>query len=235
MSLLGLLSRATPWKLWVGTWAAYHVAYPALHSLSLHHPRYHALSRDDQMYECSNALKAGVLGGFGFAMADMVVDVLCTARWSGQLMQVLAPIYVCLDLVSLYRVPNHASSTLMHHVCVVVFGLAVAARTAGPGTYEGQICVYALFSMLAYFVNGLLAFRKVTSPESKPFVLRLGRACGVGYAVVCAVHWPFQMYCAYQYRLWLLPIMFYPFVKDDLILMQWLLSPPSNTEPPLIE
>lgn len=235
MRLLEALTEVPSWRLWAGAWCVYHLAYPALHSLALHHPRYRELSPQDQMYVCSNGLKALVLGGFSTIMTDTVWDVLWTARWNGPVMQVLAPIYVCLDLVSLYRVPKHANSTLLHHVCVVLFGLAVAARTAGPGTYEGQICVYALFSMLAYFVNGLLALRKVASPEAKPFVLRCGRMCGVGYAAVCAVHWPFQAYCAYQHSLWVLPCLFYPFVMDDLVLMRWLLNPPPNTAPPELE
>lgn len=222
--LLSLVQQVGSLPLWVGTFALYWHAYSFGHYLLVKHKRYAALSAEKQVYVVSNLLKGVMLGMFTAVLADVVLDLVVFHRWNGPKMRMLAPFYVNLDVVSLFKVSKMKRSTFAHHVAVGLFGIVVELNPARPGTLSGQICAYAVFSMLAYLVNMVLALRYVVSLENGPFIERVARWTGVLYMTVCAVHWTFQLYFAYIYRLWYLPALLYVFVFDDIDLMRWLFT-----------
>jgi hypothetical protein len=222
--LLHGLQTMSVWCLWIWTFAAYMTAYPAGHRMLARHPPYAALSHARQRYVVSNMLKACVLCMFAVVLVDVVCEAAFRLRWDGAMLKILAPIYVNLDVVSLIMVPEMAVTTQHHHVLVGLFGVLVAFFPVDPGTYAGQIALYAVFSMLAYQVNGLLALRMLARPDSDRFISGLARACGAVYFVICVWHWTVQLYCAWIYDLWVLPVLLYVFIKDDIVLMRWLFT-----------
>lgn len=210
--------------LWFGTFLAYVTAYPVMDLVLRRHPRYARLDFGRQRYVVSNLLKATVLCVFTAMLLDMIIDVVWTMRWNGPLLHMLAPMYVNLDVVSLFMVPEMMRSTKIHHVLVGLFGVFVAQSVVLPGTYACVICTYAVFSMLSYYVNGFLALRLLIGPDSAYFSKTLARVCGFGYATVCAWHWVYQLYIAYKYKLWGVPVLLGGFVYDDIVLMAWLFN-----------
>ena len=132
-----------------------------------------------------------------------------------------APWYSSLDLISLLRVKKMMRSTMMHHLLAGVCGAYVSVTPVEEATVSGHICVYALFSSLAFFVNGFLAARHLSDSSRMQTVARL---CGAGYAGVCAAHWGFhaQSIARFPAQLWPLPLLFAGFVNDDMVLMKWL-------------
>ena len=223
MLLAAAVSLPT-WTIWAGSFITYWFAYPVFNFILLHHKQYARLDQDRRQYVISNLLKAILLGVFSVVMIDLVLDLVLHSLWDGPTMKVLAPLYVNLDVVSLFRVKRMMRSTMVHHVLVAIFGMVVAYFPVRPGTVTGHICIYALFSMLAYFVNGFLALRFLSSGNNRKFINVVARACGAGYLAICMIHWLFHAYNMYLYwtTLWFLPVCFIGFIYDDLVLMTWL-------------
>lgn len=229
-----MLFEQPQYVIWAVSLALFSSLYPLIHWVLGKHPRYAELPPHLQRYVVSNLLKAKVLGMYSTVLINLLLTVIY-GGWDGDTLKALAPVYASLDLISLVMVPKMHTSTRRHHVLVGVFAAYIsicpnetlcAATDVGceikRGTFAAACCAYGLFSMVAYFVNGFLALRFLASPESGLFVRRAAQVCAVGYAAVCAVHWPHQIWMAMEGP-WYLPIIiavaFYPFVLDDLKLM----------------
>jgi hypothetical protein len=211
---------------WAGALSAYTLSYPLIRrGLECTSSRYRALDPVTQTYVSSNLLKAGVLAGITCVHATGLRDIVLHDRWDADLLLAFAPWYAALDVVSLAQVRRMMRSTLVHHVLVGLCGVYVSTHRIGPGTLSGQIAVYALFSSLAWFVNGFLGARYLMDDHSKALTTA-ARTCGLGYAAVCAVHWTFQAHCVWRapQSLWCLPVLFAGFVQDDVVLMRWLMG-----------
>ena len=127
-------------------------------------------------------------------------------------------------MVSLVLVNRMMRSTVVHHVLVGLCGAFVTTYPIAPRTLSGHIGVYALFSSMAWFVDGFLGVRYLI--EDSNTRRRAARACGLGYAAVCGVHWGYQALSVWRapQALWVMPLLFSGFVYDDIVLMRWLLS-----------
>lgn len=218
---------------WVATTAVYTLCYPALHWLLQHQRRYKGLPTGRQRYVVSNLLKGVLLGLTLTVTGGMLWDMVVHNQWHADALQRLAPVYCALDLVSLFMVPHMHHSTVVHHVLVVAFGIAATVHTAGPQTLLGHICMYALFSQLAYFVNAWLAVRFLVADTrgTQAFRRRVSYACAWGYTGICALHWAVQLVDTVRYPadFWYLPLAFAPFVYDDVVLIRWLRSMSRDT------
>lgn len=215
-----IFSEAWLWGIPIGlVWAA----YPATHWLLGTQRRYAKLEHTTQRYIVSNLIKAGTLMMFSAPLVSMVGPLLLRGDIQIETLRTLAPVYAALDLVSLWTVPKMKTTTLCHHVAVgVTAALIRYDQNIVLGSLTGALCVYGLFSMLAYFVNGFLAVRYLVSPESRGFLARAAWLSGAGYLAVCAVHWPYQLWLSYRYGIWGLPLMMAAFVVDDIDLMRYL-------------
>lgn len=221
--------------IWFASLAIFWACYPLLDWVLKKHPRYVELPRHLQLYVVSNLLKAKVLGMYSTVLINLLLTVM-HGGWDGTTLRALAPVYASLDLLSLAMVPKMEKSTTMHHIMVGIFAIYISlcpntwlCETIGigceieRGTFAAACCTYGLFSMLAYFVNGFLALRFLASVESGQFVKRSAQVCAVGYALICLVHWPYQLWMAMEgpfYMVFILPLAFYAFVLDDLKLMR---------------
>jgi len=219
---LRVFSEAWLWGVPIGlVWAA----YPATHWLLGMQRRYAMLEDATQRYIVSNLIKTGTLMMFSAPLVSMVGPLLLRGEIQMDTLRTLAPVYAALDIVSLWMVPNMKNTTLCHHVAV---GLTAALirydQNIVLGSLSGALCVYGLFSMLAYFVNGFLAMRYLVSPESRGFLARAAWLSGAGYIAVCAVHWPYQLWLSYRHGIWGLPLMMAIFVVDDIDLIRYLLQ-----------
>ena len=209
---------------WAASLGLYYAAYPALGSLFTRcSSTFQQLNDEKQAYVVSNTLKASVLCGLCLAHAGRLHDIVRYGVWDSVPLGTCAPWYAALDVVSLLRVRKMMRSTYVHHVLVGLCGIYVTTFPVEKATLSGHICVYALFSSLAFFVNGFLAARHVVADRNlKP----VAKMCGIGYAGVCAAHWSFHARSIWQYPtpLCILPVLFGGFVYDDVVLMRWLMN-----------
>lgn len=239
--MLELLASANPADLWMGSTVVYFALYTAIGPLLLYKPQFARLRPDLQLYIVSNLVKAIVLGMSGVMLWELVIDIIWLDKWDAGLLRALAPIYAGLDLVSLVLLHDRLGwSTFFHHVFVVLFAAVISFTDSverglhrsfqvdtgivlgtDKGRVLGAMCLYGLFSMLAYFVNGFLALRFLITPSAgnARFNDAVARVCAALYAVICAVHWWTQiaLACEHGYVRWL--ALFIPFVYDDLLLM----------------
>lgn len=217
--------------LWGAPIALVVTAYSAMDWLLLKHPRYANLDNrapedppgPTQLYIASNLIKAGTLMMFSVPLVSMVYPLLARGEINIGMLRTLAPVYAALDIVSLVKVPRMKKSTIFHHYAVAATAALIRYdQHIVLGSLPGALCVYGLFSMLAYFVNGFLALRYLVSPESREFIARAAWLSGVGYALICAIHWPYQLHTAYTHQIWALPVVVAAFVTDDIDLMRYL-------------
>jgi len=215
-----VLSEVWLWGVPIGLVCA---AYPTAHWLLGTQRRYAKLDDGTQRYIVSNLIKTTTLMAFSAPLVSMVAPLLLRGEINVGTLRTLAPVYAALDLVSLWTVPRMKTSTLCHHLAVGATAVAIRYdQNIVLGSLTGALCVYGLFSMLAYFVNGFLAVRYLVSPESRGFLSRAAWLSGVGYFCICAVHWPFQLHLAYRNGIWALPLIMAAFVYDDVDLMRYL-------------
>jgi len=234
MSVIEALGGADHRGLWAGAIVVYALMYLITDPLLELRPQYRRLKPAFKLYVQSNLIKAFMLGVWAVALWEVVWEVALLGKWHMSTLRALAPIYAGLDLVSLVVLRDRMStSTLWHHVFVVLFAGLISASNelrdtwgvrhvaVAEGTILGALCVYGLFSMLAYFVNGFLALRFLATPSevNARFTDAVARVCAAGYAGICLFHWAFQLRIAATHPYPGYVLVFYPFVRDDLILM----------------
>jgi hypothetical protein len=205
------------------------VLYMATSLLLLRHSTFFQLcTAERRRYIVSNLVKAAVLSVGAVALTPCWLGMLMTApcEWPcGALMRLVAPCYVSLDLISLFWVKNHQTSTKFHHIAVVGCGVAVTLWEARVGSIIYHICIFALFSTLAAPANFYLGGRFLVPRGSHLQRMGAGTAATI-YIIVYIAHilvhgWGLMYFGGWLYAL---PILFGVFVLDDIKLMRWLVA-----------
>ena len=151
--MLSVLEGVNIWHCWCIALLTCWLTYPAAHYVLSRLGPYVRLSPERQAYVISNGLKGVMLGLGAYILIDLASDLILRDLWDGEGLRRLAPLYASMDVVSLFRVPDMMNSTKIHHLMVGLLGLVVCVIDNGRGTIGGHICVYALFSTKAFFVN----------------------------------------------------------------------------------
>lgn len=209
---------------WLASFTLYWYMYPVVQTFLEDHSSLYRNLKSHQIYVVSNLMKATALMWFVLLFHTTIYNVLFHGEWNPRVLQFMAPLYVNLDLVSLLRVERMANSTKAHHILVVIFGLFVSFFSPDPGTFTGHICVYAVYSSLAYFVNAFLSIRFIISQYYRWHLWVASKVSAILYTLICAVHWNYHLTALYNnpWQFWFLLPMFYVFVHDDLVLINFL-------------
>jgi hypothetical protein len=216
--------------------AGYHVFHRVMLSGS---PAYAAIpAKEKQFYVLSNLIKAAVLAALVPHSLLTLYEVVTYNRWDNTSIRNLGSLYAMTDLVSLILVRRMGRSTIIHHVCVVLFNIYSMMNDYTQPTVCRCVMVYAIFSSWAYLVNLLLATRFLGL--SKGVTRALTAISFVIYSLSCAINWTWQVYyIAYLFQVnphWSLfgyILCMISVVWDDLILNRWLCN--NCTKPPIEE
>eukprot|EP00056_Hartaetosiga_gracilis_P001083 m.42095 g.42095 ORF g.42095 m.42095 type:complete len:350 (-) comp10489_c1_seq2:3645-4694(-) len=162
------------------------------------------------------------------------------AKWA-------ASTYVVTDVLAIFMVPKLPKTTLYHHVATGIFLFFVFHMNLDEAEVGRKVYLYGYWSTFSFMVNAFLSLRVLYEKRgsaSKPMPLRVFAAVSaVIYSFCCFANWTLHLvwvvdgiagnnwstsdYVSNFIYLGALVVL----VKDDLILMKWLVQYTLNTLP----
>lgn len=223
----------------LGSYVVFSSYFVANHFMSRLSTSYAAIPDDKKFYVLSNLIKSAVLLAYCPSAASTLYGALVRDEWSTRRIRNLGVLYAIPDTVSLLLVSRMATSTKVHHLCVVAFMVCNLFIDYEHESVGRALVVYAIFSTFAYLVNLLLASRFL--PLVPSISLVLSTLALVIYAGTLGVNWLWQV--AFLYRLVRSPTLgaahataiglyvslIALVVRDDLVLVRWLWKNVSKT------
>lgn len=215
----------------VGSYVVFSTYFVAGHYMSQLSSSYKDIPDDKKFYLLSNLIKSAVLLAYCPSAAYTLFRAIYHDEWSTPRIRNMGVLYSIPDAVSLVLVSRMATSTRVHHLCVIVFMVVNLFVTYEQETVGRALVVYAVFSTFAYLVNLLLASRFLdVSPWTS---LILSFLALVIYAASLSINWTWQI--AFLVRimragpsaLHMAAIALYVaaislVVNDDCVLVKWL-------------
>ena len=192
------------------------VAYPMVHLKMYKDVKYRSMVFDRKMYVVSNTIKGMTLCACCPISVFLLYECL-HGIWNTRQILMLGHIYAVLDLVSLCMLERMQTSTVVHHVAVVLVHLQNCIIGFDTDTYARCSVIYAIFSCFAFQVNLTLAKRY----EDTSY-----RLAYFSYVLCCVCNWAWQVYYAATHpiswhgMLWWLFML--AIIYDDVHLLRWL-------------
>lgn len=150
-------------------------------------------------------------------------------------------IYVSCDLFALLIIPKLPKTTKIHHISTIILLSIVGRYDANETDVVKFICIYTMWSYLAFMVNFYLGIRffiinkddKMLKKKDKinnKIIDIIRISSYYNYLICCILNWSIHIYLLfikiYNYNMDFLTsgylIFLIPIIKDDLILMSWL-------------
>ena len=224
----------------------YKVKYRIVHSILSRNSIYTSLGIDRQYYIIFNISKSIMLFFLSYLISIGYSENIITFSsidWSRQIMfKNITSLYAITDFIPLFiSQKKMMTSTVIHHVCVCMALLGVLSSDLENIGISNAIILYGLFSSFAFVVNFYLGIRFLISDDT---LLRyIKRGTFINYSLSCICNWSLQsVYLSkYIYKLFVLYTQhhtqihnyiyllgytgfLYFWIKDDLILMRYLLK-----------
>ena len=211
-----------------GAFTCFSSYYMAAHFLGEHARSFQRISPEKKMYTVSNLIKAGVLAAITPLGVLALWRGMMHDQWDNNILRNLGCIYAIPDFVALLVVRRMATSTYVHHICVLVFCISSLYNDYQEENVIRAMAVYGAFSTFGYVVYMLLATRFLgvsthlaRALSSIALVVYLG-CCGINWLwqatfinhlVMNRPHWSVYVYMSAMTLI----------VYDDLQLCKWLL------------
>jgi len=110
---------------------------------------YAAIPHDKKFYVLSNLIKSALLLGYCPSAAATLYNALINDQWSTHRIRSLGVLYAIPDTVSLLLVSRMATSTKIHHLCVIAFMICNLFIEYEHESVGRALVVYAIFSTFA--------------------------------------------------------------------------------------
>ena len=143
----------------MGSYIVFSTYFVANHFMVKNSSSYALIPEDKKFYVLSNLIKSAVLLAYSPSAAVTLWHACWRDDWSTPRIRALGVLYAIPDAVSLLLVTRMATSTKVHHVCVVLFMGVNLILDYEEETIGRALVVYGTFSTFAYLVNLLLASR----------------------------------------------------------------------------
>ena len=181
----------------VGSYIVFSSYFVADHYMALASTSYAKIEEGKKFYVLSNLIKSAVLLAYTPSAAATLYKACVNDDWSTPRIRALGVLYAIPDAVSMLLVRRMATSTKVHHLCVVFFMCINLVVTYEQKTVGRALVVYGVFSTFAYLVNLLLASRFLPVSPASSLVLSC-LAFGI-YPASLAINWTWQ--CTFLYDL----------------------------------
>lgn len=167
------LSFLSCWLFLVLSSGLFYKSYTLLNNaLSLYYPKYVNYDSDRKEYILTNVLKSIFLllmsVAFIVNIISGTINLYDTTNWGSNVIfwKNLVAVYTSTDLVGLIRNKKMATTTIIHHYCVLVGFFVISFKQfKEEGVYKA-IFIYGCFSSLAFLVNFYLGYRFLVDKNS---------------------------------------------------------------------
>lgn len=192
------------------------IAYPTLHLRMFKDTTYRSIVFERKMYVLSNTIKGMTLCACCPISMFLLYECL-HGIWNTRQILMLGHIYTVLDMVSLFMLERMQTSTMVHHVAVVLVHLQNCIIGFDTDTYARCSVIYAIFSCFAFQVNLTLAKRY----EDTSY-----RSAYLSYILCCMCNWTWQIYYTATHPFSWHGVLWWAFmiaiIYDDVHLILWL-------------
>ncbi len=214
----------------VGFYVIFSTYYVADYHMKTMSRSYDAIPEDKRFYVLSNLIKSAVLCAYCPSCVNLLYRGLVLDEWVTTRIRTMGVLYAIPDAVSLLVVSRMATSTRVHHICVVIFMFVNLQITYEEKNVGRALMVYGIFSTFAYLVNLLLASRFL--PIGSSLARSLSVLAFIVYFCCLLVNWTWQVH--YLIDIWhglgnARRIMIVAYVtimtmvvRDDCVLIRWL-------------
>ena len=175
----------------IGSYIVFSSYFVANHYMTQNSTSYASIPDDKKFYVLSNLIKSAVLLAYTPSAAVTLYNACLHDDWSTPRIRAMGVLYAIPDAVSLLLVTRMATSTKVHHLCVVLFMGVNLFVTYEQETIGRALVVYGTFSTFAYLVNLLLASRFL--PVSPAVSLTLSALALIIYAGCLCANWAWQV------------------------------------------
>jgi hypothetical protein len=230
------LSFLSCWLFLVLSSGIFYNSYTILDNVLLkYYLKYSSYDNDRKEYILTNMLKSIFLFFMSIAFVGNIVsgtiNLYDTSNWSANIIfwKNLVAVYTSTDLVGLIRNKKMATTTIIHHYCVIIGFLVISVKQfKEEGVYKA-IFIYGCFSSLAFLVNFYLGYRFLDSKDSV-FSTTIKSLSHKSYlfVIICNILW--QLYyigtvLIYKSSIFMISILLSLvslWLRDDLILLKFL-------------
>jgi len=230
------LSFLSCWLFLVLSSGIFYNSYTILDNVLLkYYLKYNSYDNDRKEYILTNMLKSIFLFFMSIAFVGNIVsgtiNLYDTSNWSANIIfwKNLVAVYTSTDLVGLIRNKKMATTTIIHHYCVIIGFLVISVKQfKEEGVYKA-IFIYGCFSSLAFLVNFYLGYRFLDSKDSV-FSTTIKSLSHKSYlfVIICNILW--QLYyigtvLIYKSSIFMISILLSLvslWLRDDLILLKFL-------------
>ena len=129
--------------------------------------RYRDLSYDRRFYIVKNISKSTMLVLLLLCSTPCIYQGLVWDNWDNNRVHLIGSVYVSTDVTGLLTVPNLATTTKLHHCCVLVLGMVNLLSDYGQEGLHRALISLTYFSMIPYVVNAYLAVRWLVNERPK--------------------------------------------------------------------
>ena len=193
--------------------------------------KYTSLPEQRQMYIQKNLVKSSYLALLTiYAIFEIVWPVVQLNTWDNYVIHRLAAMYVSNDVVGLVCVNGLPKTTRIHHLITTVLVFISFGLDFQHSEIAQAMLVYTMSSAAAYIVNFHLGVRWLCARDE---LKCLRYSAGCIYTTACGVAWSWHLawittrpslHIYHFIYLFLLAWI----VRDDIILMRWLMQTPSS-------
>lgn len=188
--------------------------------------KYNTLPKHRQMYIQKNTVKSFVLACMlPPAIVFIVYPILNNELWNTRLIHYFAVLYGANDFVGLVCVDKLPTTTYIHHIICTLLVLTSLALDFNESPMAQSMLVYTFCAASSYIVNFHLAVRWLYAKGELHWLQHVAASI---YGACCGVSWTWQVYWIYitplTWYMYIYIVMMLLIVRDDIILMQWLVS-----------
>lgn len=203
--------------------------YPLDWYFSKNYSKYSTLPFHRKRYIIKNILKSFYLLFLTFYSSFILINAFVYNIWDNYMIHQLGLMYMMPDLISLFRVPKLHLNTIQHHITVVILAILNLFCDYSEDTYWKGLMIYSYMSMVTFIVNFYLGYRLLEDDQKKKSDIALAALIVYGGSII--VNWSYQCFIFYKwlfssfplYGLYFYMFLIYWVVKDDIVLMSFLL------------
>jgi len=197
--------------------------------------KYNNYDNDRKEYILTNMLKSIFLFFMSIAVVANIgsgtINLYDTSNWSANIIfwKNLVAVYTSTDLIGLIRNKKMATTTIIHHYCVLIGFLVISFKQfKEEGVYKA-IFIYGCFSSLAFLVNFYLGYRFLDNKDSifSKTIKSLSHKSYL-FVIICNILWQLYyiatvlIYKSSIFMILLLLGLVSLWLRDDFILLKFL-------------
>jgi hypothetical protein len=187
---------------------------------------YKKLEYHQKCYMVKNLSKSIILLTFLVSGIRMLFNGLVYQEYNDYWMTIYGSVYVSTDFTGLLVVPNLHMTTIIHHICVILFGVINLLVNFDENGFHRVLLPLTAFSCVPYIVNFYLAHRWCPLPFKGDYLIKFCfwiYSISIIFNFIYQHYFVFYLYGDHPFHYIYLFLYYWAILRDDIKLLQYLL------------